>query len=100
MRIYQDGGWVIERDSGEVIRLTPNESSLLSEMMKREETWNELLCQIENDEAYDSKRDEIIAAKEEILDELMWSDEREPVLDDEEIYSAIEKCVNLEDDDE
>lgn len=100
MRIYYDERWVIVRDSGEIIILTQNESSLLSEMIKREEAWHELLCQIENDEIYDSKRDEIIASKEEILDELMWSDEREPVLDNEEIYSAIEQCVGLEDDDE
>lgn len=100
MRIYQDKGWVIERDSGEIIRLTPNESSLLSEMMKREETWGDLLCQIEYDEVYDSKRDEIVASKEEILDELMCSYEREPALDDEKIYSAIENCIDLEDNDE
>ncbi len=100
MRIYQDKEWVIERDSGEIIRLTPNESSLLSTMMKREEMWNELLFKIKDDELYEPKRDEIIAAKEEILDELMWSDERVPAMDDNDIYSAIEGCVDLEDDDE
>lgn len=100
MRIYQDEGWVIERDSGEIILLTPNESSLLSTMVKREEMWQELLFHIEDDEMYEHKRDEIISAKEDILDELMWSDERGPELDDNDIYSAIEKCVDLEGDEE
>ncbi len=100
MKIYRDQEWVVERDSGEIIRLTPNESSLLSTMMKREEMWNELLFKIKDDELYEPKRDEIIAAKEEILDELMWSDERVPSMDDNDIYSAIEGCVDLEDDDE
>ncbi len=100
MKIYRDKEWVIERDSGEIIRLTPNESSLLSTMMKREEMWEELLFHIKDEKPYESKRNEIIVAKEDILDELMWSDERAPELDDDDIYSAIEECVDLEDDDE
>ncbi len=100
MRIYQDKEWVIERDSGEIIRLTWNESSSLRTEMRREEMWEELLFHIKDEEPYESKRNEIIAAKEDILDELMWSDERVPELDNDDVYSAIEECVDLEDDDE
>lgn len=100
MRIYFDKEWVIERDSGEVIRLIPDEVNLLNTMSRREELWTKLLFHIKGEEPYDSKRNEIIATKEDILDELMWSDERGPELDDNDIYSAIEKCVDLEADDE
>ncbi len=100
MRIYQDKEWVIERDSGEIVHLTPNESSLLGTMMKREEMWEELLFHIKDEDPYESKRDEIVAAKDDILDELMRSDERAPEMDDSDVYAAIERCVDLEDDDE
>lgn len=100
MRIYLDKEWVIERDSGEIIRLTPNEVSLLNTTLRREELWADLLFHIKDEEPYESKRDEIIAAKEDILDELTWADEQEPELDDSDIYTAIEQCVDLEDDDE
>lgn len=100
MRIYLDKEWVIERDSGEIIRLTPNEASVFNTMLRREELWAELLFHIKDEELYESKRNEILTAKDEILDELMWSDEREPELDDSDVYAAIEQCVDLEDDDE
>jgi len=100
MGVYFDSEWVIERDTGEVIRLTSNESSVLKTMMIREELWQDLLLHIEDEEPYESKRNEIIAAKEDILDEMMWVDERAPQLDDSDVYSAIEKWVDLEADDE
>lgn len=100
MKIYFEKEWVIERDSGEIIRLTPNEVSLLDTTLRREEMWTELLFYIKDEEPYESRRDEIIEAKEDILDDLMWANERDPGLDDNDVYVAIGRCVDLEDDDE
>lgn len=92
MRVYKDerSRWCIERDSGEIITLDWNESSMLYVQMRRDVAWEDVAMRFGDHPQWD----EIENAKEDILDALIYEEEDSAVED--AVYSAVETYVDLQ----
>lgn len=94
MKIYrnEDNRWVIERDGGEVITLSWQESSLLYDQIRSSVIWDEVDMRMESDSVYSEHREEIEAAKDEIIEELRDNVDE---INEDAVYNAISRFVDL-----
>lgn len=97
MKIYRntDNRWVIERDSGEVIALSWTESSLLYDQIRNSVIWDEVDMRMEgdDDEGFGAHREEIEAAKDDIIKELRDNVDE---INGDTVYNVVSRFVDLE----
>ncbi|MPM86451.1 hypothetical protein SDC9_133540 [bioreactor metagenome] len=93
MKIYRnaDNRYVIERDGGEVVTLSWQESSLLYDQIRNSVVWDEVDIRID-EEGYGAHRAEIEAAKDDIIEELRDNVDE---ISEDAVYNAISRFVDL-----
>lgn len=99
MKIYRntDNRYVIERDGGEVITLSWQESSLLYDQIRNSVIWDEVDMRMEDgEEGFGAHREEIEAAKDDIIEKLRDNVDE---INGDAVYNAIEQFVDLGEED-
>ena len=97
MKVYYDKQWFIERDDGTTIGLSWNESSLLWTKMLEARTWDEVEMRFEDHPQWKSILEERESILEDLLDEMMY--ETDDVIQ-HRVYDAVERYVDLDDEEE
>lgn len=94
MKIYRnaDNRYVVERDSGEVITLSWQESGLLYDQIRNSVVWDEVDMRMESDDTYSEYREAIEAAKDDIIEELRDNVDE---INEDAVYNAVNRYVDL-----